>query len=466
HIDFEEPYRDSAWGLTAGTYRDTITDHYGCKVVARFDIREPASALKINNFTIHQVAECGKGAIGKASVNVSGGWRKAASPYYKYVWTAASDFTGDTLSKSDTLRNVLGGKYYVEVTDSLGCVVTGDTTVPETECPPLTQGVFCTKSQGFYGNDAGYTYFDNGITSCTQKQDTRNTLTSALEWWKQNEKTFTLGNINISAIYADVNKSAVDSILSYLPGGGPSVIWDKTYFPQNTISTSQADKAIPGNTLMAQTLTLGLNIGINRNLANFKFDSTLVTQASSGACEDATAYGDQHTYCTADFKDSTVLDIFYAASDAISNENVSDEERNRLASIAGFINEVFHDCAFAEAKHDYCSGGIGYDDEYCSKAASTLTNQESAQLFRLSAYPNPFHTSVFISFKAPVSGNASLEILDASGRRVELIQKGNLSKGQEAVVEYRATPTTPSQLFYRISMGTNQVIGKLVNSKQ
>ena len=175
-----------------------------------------------------------------------------------------------------------------------------------------------------------------------------------------------------------------------------------------------------------------------------KFDKSLVTQASSGACVDADPYGEVRSYCTKDFAGKTVLEIFNAASKALADTPTTDAERNRLASIAGFINEVFHDCAYAEAKDANCSGGIGSDDEYCSKAANTLTNQESAQLFRLNAYPNPFTSVVRIGFRAPVSGTATLEILDASGRQLERIQKGNITMGQEAMFEYRALPSTPA----------------------
>ncbi|MFM7839421.1 MAG: SprB repeat-containing protein, partial [Chitinophagaceae bacterium] len=225
---------DTASGLSAIKYYAQAKDSLGCSDIDSITITQPAAALNIDTLIVHTSVPCGGGLIGKASVRVSGGWRKASAPYYAYVWSASPTFTGDTLSRIDTLSGVSSGVYYVKVIDSLGCEVDSSKTIPVLECPPqpVVGPVFCTKSQGYFGTDnPGKATYYNGFNSdgstlntCTNVQTaTRGTLKNALRWWNERaasptKDSFVIGNVNLSRLTLD---QAVQEILDYLPGGGP-----------------------------------------------------------------------------------------------------------------------------------------------------------------------------------------------------------------------------------------------------
>ena len=279
----------------------------------------------------------------------------------------------------------------------------------------------------------------------------------------------------------DVVAKGASGILTYLPGGGPSRVWSSTDFP--------SPDAKPKNTLLSQLLTLGLNIGLNQHLDSFVLPEHLYVQHTHGACEDEDdSYDDDdhesswsdddeeesdgscHSYHIPDqFAGKTVKEIFDAASEALKSSSASDATRTSYAGIAGLINEAFDECG-RSVPESLCSdvedGEEEEDGGDCGSVMNSNSAAEMTQLFKLSAYPNPFSSKVTLSFKAPVAGNAVVEILDASGRRLEQINKGQVVAGQMNTVEYKATRSTPSQLMYRITVGKYSVIGKLVNVKQ
>ncbi|MFM7840113.1 MAG: hypothetical protein ACKO6K_11125, partial [Chitinophagaceae bacterium] len=342
------------------------------------------------------------------------------------------------ISRSAAIVHFAKGKYYVKVTDDLGCESDVDSVVVgenSSGCPPSQ--IICSYTQGYFGNEGGKSNFDNG--TCSTGSSTRGAIQASLDWWAANHTELKVGNI--------VNPS-VDDILNYLPGGGPSVAIPST----NSIGTGTTP-----NTALSQILTLGLNIGLNEHLYDLELGKSLILQNADGACEDAEGYGGYDTISTEGFDGETVGEIFEAASAAL----ISGTNLGNYGSIAGKLNEAFDECkSVIVSDEPYAGGGCS------STAALNRSNLENAQLFRLKAYPNPFSSSVYISFKAPVAGKATVEILDASGRRIELINKGNVRAGQENVVEYRATQNTPANLMYRITVGNYTVNGKLVNAKQ
>jgi subtilisin-like proprotein convertase family protein len=98
--------------LSAGTYTCTVTDAFGCEVYASAAITNTSGTLSIDNF-VPVVDSCG---IGSVDLIVSGG----AAPI-SYVWS-----NGAT---TEDLANVSNGTYSVDVTDNLGCAVSGTTTL-------------------------------------------------------------------------------------------------------------------------------------------------------------------------------------------------------------------------------------------------------------------------------------------------------------------------------------------------
>lgn len=98
--------------LSAGTYSCTITDAFGCEVYASAAITNTSGTLSIDNF-IPSTDPCGTGEI---DLIVSGG-------------TAPISYSWNTGATTEDLTNLNNGMYSVDVTDNLGCTVSGSTTL-------------------------------------------------------------------------------------------------------------------------------------------------------------------------------------------------------------------------------------------------------------------------------------------------------------------------------------------------
>jgi gliding motility-associated-like protein len=102
-----------ATGLSAGSYTATVTDAAGCTQQQAVVILQPAT---LTTTTASTPEQCGI-ATGTVSVTASGG----TGPY-TYHWLPE----GGT---NPTVAGLIGGTYYVSVTDSNGCTTTDSVTV-------------------------------------------------------------------------------------------------------------------------------------------------------------------------------------------------------------------------------------------------------------------------------------------------------------------------------------------------
>mgnify|MGYP001162731325 CR=1 FL=1 len=107
-------------GLTAGTYRLTVTDSKACPKDTLFTVGEPADTITFGNFTLQNVL-CKGASTGAITVTPSGG----SGVYTTYVWNPVQ--TGQTT----TLTGLSANTYRLTVTDSKTC--TGDTLFEITE---------------------------------------------------------------------------------------------------------------------------------------------------------------------------------------------------------------------------------------------------------------------------------------------------------------------------------------------
>ena len=335
---------------------------------------------------------------------------------------------GGSYQAGNTFTNVGVGAHTVTVKDANNCTNTDDVTINGKEC-----NRFCTYTQGYFGNEGGKSSYDTG-NGCQQQVSTRNAIQTAIQWWAS-RGGLKIGNITVAS---------VDAVLKYLPGGGPS----------DTCTSSSLDNA-PANTLLAQTLTLGLNIGLNQFLAGYNFHGSIIAQKTDGSCGQGNASGGCKTYSFgAPYDTMTVLQIFEAAGKALKEGNAT--QRSALAGIAGAINESFDACGKAVPSCPVCVG---------SKANNRLSGdaQENALIpdnLLVKAYPNPFNNQVFLNFTAPVSGTAVIEFFDISGRRLEVMQR-SLVAGQETLINFNTAKAGKSNLFYKVTLGSFTQNGKL-----
>ncbi len=146
-------------GLTAGTYRVTVTDADGCSAFLEISVEEE-SGIVISISTTP--SEC-IGFTGTATASAAGG----TAPY-SFNWS-----TGET---TNTISNLPQGTYQITVTDANGCSSTAIATVNDADAPSVT--IFavnetCGGGNGSinvipFGGTPPYTYaWSNGANTAT-----------------------------------------------------------------------------------------------------------------------------------------------------------------------------------------------------------------------------------------------------------------------------------------------------------
>ena len=76
-------------------------------------------------------------------------------------------------------------------------------------------------------------------------------------------------------------------------------------------------------------------------------------------------------------------------------------------------------------------------------------------------FPNPTNGITTVNFNMPQAGNASIEVINAIGQRVELVKQGNFAAGTQNV-EFDATNYSNGVYFVKISSGDNTSTQRLV----
>jgi hypothetical protein len=95
-------------------------------------------------------------------------------------------------------------------------------------------------------------------------------------------------------------------------------------------------------------------------------------------------------------------------------------------------------------------------------ARSTSESVASADNLRVTAYPNPFKSSVKFTIESKISGQASLEVYNELGQKVSTVYKGYLQANRGQVVEYKVSKLG-SNLIYILRVGNKSVTGKLLH---
>ena len=220
-------------------------------------------------------ATCEEGTDGTVTLTFSGG-----TPPYMVSFNGGGF---ETQTSTKEYSGLAVGSYEWTVKDAHGCYVSGSEDVGFTPCAKA----LCTYTQGYYGNIGGM--------SCAEgvSYTTSGLIQKALESYGGK---MTIG-IKANGISGDFNEFGhsvwmqstedIDDIIRVLPGGGSSYV-----LPVGEKKLSDITGASPylrkGNinsTLLAQTITLGLNLGINSELGTFALKSgTLATAAPDGGC--------------------------------------------------------------------------------------------------------------------------------------------------------------------------------------
>jgi hypothetical protein len=139
--------------------------------------------------------------------------------------------------------------------------------------------------------------------------------------------------------------------------------------------------------------------------------------------------------------------------------------RNGTAGLA--INSICYFFKTAALKIDvdetwraHCVAIPAEPAAFCSGTAGVPL--QTGRLFVVSGAPNPFRTHMDISFSLPKAGNVVVEVFGADGRRVQVLQNGEMAAGPHTVT-WNVDRATPSGMyFYRVRSNAGASSGKVI----
>jgi hypothetical protein len=282
----------------------------------------------------------------------------------------------------------------------------------------------CTMTQGFYGNAGGL--YCNGMGTAALIEDL---LSGSDLILGSNGKTLTF------------TSGDSDCIIGLLPGGGPP----KSISGVNSCDDLSGIKLKKGNIhniLLAQTITLGLNLRLDEELGGLEILSdTLLTAPSSGCGEEGdTVAGPYTKYAIPlsvynELSDNgnivpTVADLFALANIGLGDGDVGATSLGDIADALGVINDSFDECAF------------GYFQLYLQSVAAETEGlpKEEATALDLNIYPNPFAYSANIEFTAIESGHALVEVYSITGAKVATLFDGMVNEGNQYKFTFAGDP--------------------------
>jgi hypothetical protein len=353
---------------------------------------------------------------------------------------------------------------------------------------------FCTYTQGKYGNQGK-------SKSCILAPDVIPTSTMVIGMLAQGDLKIGTGSNYILFKAGDAN-----IINNILPGGGGCGILNGICVPSTTLSCLNPYLTKQGRLnsgLIAQTLTLGLNLRINDDLGELPLiaGKWLTTQKKL-SCEKGTGvvemvctpiYGDIQNpttitgytmtvnpysytklpegvlcYMASKGYAMTVQGLYNLANDALGQArtfpadvtcgtNTYTVNYCDIQGAVDLINNVFDECRLF----------VGYLDAkfacpVLSKAAIGTTDTGTNSLM---VYPNPFNETVTFEFVSPKDANAVLDIQNVLGQRVTTLMNKAVKEGIVNKVIYHPADQVPGILIYRLLLDNSVQTGKIIYNR-
>ncbi|MDZ4330660.1 MAG: hypothetical protein U0945_08760, partial [Flavobacterium sp.] len=270
-------------------------------------------------------------------------------------------------------------------------------------------GALCTYTQGYYGNPGGLSCAPNDEDGF-DKYTTLELIERALASYTGG--IMTIGSLGNTVIITNTLTDR-EAIISVLPGGGSSYVLSGSYSISALPSSYLSKKGTINNTLLAQTITLGLNIGINGALSDFVLQGgVLVTAAAEGGCGsdipkvrtcnydingNLTSVTNDYEYYSIDANvlaaiegEKTVQGLFDLANKALGGGDTNGVSLTSIADVVDKINNAF----------DGCRLFIGYDVPKCPTTINTTEPiQRTIETASFDAYPVPFKDELTIKYK-------------------------------------------------------------------
>jgi hypothetical protein len=384
---------------------------------------------------------------------------------YTYYWSLSpanegwviTDGAGDELATppvagSQTITYNTGNvgvdiTFYVKVVDGNGCIATYDVTF---DCQG---GAYCTYTQGFYGGLGG--------VDC-ENNTTVETIEKAFEGYLPATSVQIGSSVTDNLILNDVDANC---IIGRLPGGGS----EAAITGLNTCANMpgimlQSNSTKIANTLVAQAITLTLNIGLNPELPNLVLPANKAYMITIEALDcynfqslpdpngmevnypipvNVTAYlNGNNGYAP------NVQGLLDLANDAISGVILpgTPPTLSEITNAMGTINNGFDDCRVI----------VGWG---VNETPSAKLTQMASTSGNLTMFPNP--TSGNVSILIPEEGFTHLRVVSFDGKTVKEISQQDLEGQLRITIDMQ---NVAHGIYYVFAYHNNTLVqkGKLV----
>ncbi|TDD73691.1 Ig-like domain-containing protein [Flavobacterium caseinilyticum] len=325
----------------------------------------------------------------------------------------------------------------------------------------------CTYTQGYYGNLGGMSCApDNGGFT---KYTTLALIDRALTYYGG---TMTIGSLGNTVV---ITNTPIDrmAIIDVLPGGGKSYVLSGSY-SISALPSSYLKNGRINNTLLAQTIVLGLNIGINGALGDFALQGgTLVTAESQGGCgsdiaktricnADGTVTNDYEYYpispnvVAAITGDKTVQGLFDLANRALGGGAINGLSLSEIASAVDMINNAF----------DGCRIFVGYDIPRCNETTIGIpTIDAKVESAGFDAYPVPFTDQLTIKYKFDYVTDVKIEVFNAQGIMILSKTDANGYLNKELALNLSANVGKEQVYVVKVTTNRGSTVKKVMSAK-
>jgi hypothetical protein len=320
--------------------------------------------------------------------------------------------------------------------------------------------MYCTYTQGFYGNEGGRTCMGETTPELLERLLDEDLVMGV------NGNTFTIGTGNI------------DCVLDILPGGGPSKALQGEASCSDLAGVETNKQGRLKNSLLAQGITLALNLRNSPGLLSFPVDGTMFVTVRPIDCMDPEAGGSgpesTHSFKQeiADFlgEGATIGDLMDLVNRALAGEDISPLSLSQVSDAATSVNEAFDECmiVLGEAVNDEPGNDVGEIEEGGTEEGSEaegISNEESDKddesatngttgisdnvSNTLGLYPNPVMDRFFISLPVKVESVKAASIYSITGTLIKHITD-QVASGSKEDIGIDAGELLPGIYFIRV----------------
>ncbi|MEN8230765.1 MAG: T9SS type A sorting domain-containing protein [Bacteroidota bacterium] len=313
-------------------------------------------------------------------------------------------------------------------------------------CEEYETDLLCSYTQGYYGNEGGKTC--QGLT-------TRELLEALLD-----TDLVLGGDGNTFTIAA----GDVDCVIDLLPGGGPSKVLEGEGSCDDPESYDANKQGRLKNTLLAQAITLELNVRLSPDLLEFPVDGTMFVTRVAEDCFDPNTGGIAGTEMSYGFSqevadqlgaDATIADLLELVNSALAGEDISPLSLSQVSDAATMVNEAFDECVVVyESSAEGSSLEEEKSDEGTTKGVTNIS--ENGLSNQLIIYPNPVKDHFYMSITSRVVDVKSAGIYSVTGVLVKTV-KNRIEPGKDQVLEIDAGDLLKGIYFVRIDTGAGSI---------